>query len=80
MVESVVALVAEGRIATEDHAWQRAFDAFTAAGGSGVLDNGDPESYWTAAYLIGDIAAAIVVFDHVARLGEVSWSIPPTGS
>lgn len=59
MAESADALVAEGRIAAENHAWQRVFDAFTAAGGAGGLNDGDLESYWTAAYLIGDVAAAV---------------------
>jgi len=59
MAESADAFIEEGRIAAEDHAWQRVFDAYTAAGGAGVLNEGDLESYWTAAYLIGDVAAAV---------------------
>lgn len=59
MAESPDAPVAEGRTAAGDHEWQRAYDAFTAAGGARSIPDEDLEAYWTAAYLVGDVASAV---------------------
>ncbi len=50
---------AQGRHAAEHHEWQEAFDTLSAAAREIPLDPDDLDAYWTSAYLVGDVAAAV---------------------